>query len=65
MATDNEESKLTVGQELSIPSGSYTSTGATTTPTNPFTTFNQKNVGLTLGLTPQISGEGLDLSRYD
>jgi general secretion pathway protein D len=58
VATDNEESKLTVGQELSIPSGSYTSTGTTTNITNPFTTFNQKTVGLTLGLTPQISGEG-------
>jgi general secretion pathway protein D len=58
VATDNEESKLTVGQELSIPTGSYTSTGTTTNVTNPFTTFNQKTVGLTLGLTPQISGEG-------
>lgn len=58
VATDNEESKLTVGQELSIPSGSYTSTGTTTNITNPFTTFNQKTVGLTLGLTPQVSGEG-------
>jgi general secretion pathway protein D len=58
VATDNEESKLTVGQELSIPSGSYTSTGTTTNITNPFTTFNQKTVGLTLGMTPQISGEG-------
>jgi general secretion pathway protein D len=61
VATDNEESKLTVGQELSIPSGSYSSTGTGGTVTqvgNPFTTFNQKTVGLTLGLTPQISGEG-------
>lgn len=58
VATDNEESKLTVGQELSIPSGSYTSQGTSTNITNPFTTFNQKTVGLTLGLTPQISGEG-------
>jgi general secretion pathway protein D len=58
VATDNEESKLTVGQELSIPSGSYTSTGTTTNITNPFTTFNQKTVGLTLGMTPQVSGEG-------
>ncbi|MGH6960504.1 MAG: type II secretion system protein GspD, partial [Dongiaceae bacterium] len=58
VATDNEESKLTVGQELSIPSGSFTSTGTTTNITNPFTTFNQKTVGLTLGLTPQVSGEG-------
>jgi general secretion pathway protein D len=58
VATDNEESKLTVGQELSIPSGSYTTAGTTTNITNPFTTFNQKTVGLTLGMTPQISGDG-------
>jgi general secretion pathway protein D len=55
VATDNEESKLTVGQELSIPTGSYTSQGTATNVTNPFTTFNQKTVGLTLGLTPQIN----------
>jgi general secretion pathway protein D len=61
VATDNEESKLTVGQELSIPSGSFTTSTAGGTGSqvgNPFTTFNQKTVGLTLGLTPQVSGEG-------
>jgi general secretion pathway protein D len=61
VATDNEESKLTVGQELSIPSGSYTTNtggGTASQVGNPFTTFNQKTVGLTLGMTPQVSGEG-------
>ena len=65
VATDNEESKLTVGSELSIPTGSFTSTGTggqTTAVTNPFTTFNQKTVGLTLGLTPQINeGDNIKL----
>ncbi|MGH8442715.1 MAG: secretin N-terminal domain-containing protein, partial [Nevskiaceae bacterium] len=54
VATDNEESELSVGQELSI------STGTFTTPTggvagNPFQTTQRKDVGLKLGVTPQIN----------
>jgi general secretion pathway protein D len=53
VATDNEESKLTVGTELSVPSGSYATTGNTVS--NPFITNTQKTVGLILGLTPSIN----------
>ncbi len=53
VATDNEESKLTVGTELSVPSGSYATTGNTVS--NPFVTNTQKTVGLILGITPQIN----------
>ena len=53
VATDNEESKLTVGTELSVPSGSYATTGNTVS--NPFVTNTQKTVGLILGLTPSIN----------
>ena len=60
VATDNEESKLTVGTELSVPSGSYATTGNTVS--NPFVTNTQKTVGLILGLTPQINeGEAIKL----
>jgi general secretion pathway protein D len=60
VATDNEESKLTVGTELSVPSGSYATTGNTVS--NPFVTNTQKTVGLILGLTPQVNeGDSIKL----
>lgn len=58
VATDNEESELFVGGQVSIPSGSFSQVGGGTGVTNPFTTFNRTDVGLNLTLTPQVSGEG-------
>ncbi|MGQ0587797.1 MAG: type II secretion system secretin GspD [Gammaproteobacteria bacterium] len=57
VATDNEESELSVGQELSISTGSFTTTtGGTGGATgNPFQTTQRKDVGLKLGVTPQIN----------
>ncbi len=53
---DNEEADIFVGQEVSIPSGTFTSTGGgSSTPTNPFTTFTRTKVGLALKVKPQIS----------
>lgn len=57
---DNEEAKFSVGQEVPFLSGSYANSGTTTTTgvVNPFQTINRKDVGLTLSVTPQISGVG-------
>lgn len=57
---DNEEAKFSVGQEVPFLSGSYSNTGTTTTTgaVNPFQTIDRKDVGTTLSVTPQISGEG-------
>lgn len=57
---DNEEAKFSVGQEVPFLSGSYANTGTTsaTGVVNPFQTINRKDVGLTLSVTPQISGVG-------
>jgi len=52
---DNEEAEIFVGQELSIPTGAYASTGAVTTTVNPFTTFERKQVGIRLKVKPQIN----------
>jgi general secretion pathway protein D len=54
---DNEEANIFVGDEVSIPTGSFTSTGTGTsaTPTNPFTTFQRQKVGIDLKVKPQIS----------
>jgi general secretion pathway protein D len=63
MTLDNEEAEIFVGEELSIPTGSFTSTGSTTSSVNPFTTFERKQVGIRLKVKPQIN-EG-DAIRLD
>ena len=60
---DNEEADIFIGQEVSIPSGSFSSTGTGSTPTNPFTTFDRVPVGISLKVKPQIN-EG-DTIRLD
>jgi len=52
---DNEEAEIFIGEEVSIPSGSFTGTGGSTTPTNPFTTFDRVPVGISLKVKPQIN----------
>jgi len=61
---DNEEAEIFIGQQVSIPSGSFSSTGSGgSTPSNPFTTFDRVPVGISLKVKPQIS-EG-DTVRLD
>lgn len=50
---DNEEAQITVGQEVPFITGQSTS-GANDS-TNPFTTIERKDVGLTFKITPQIN----------
>ncbi len=52
---DNEEAEITVGQNVPFITGSYTSTGSSSTPSNPFQTVQREDVGLTLTITPQIN----------
>lgn len=58
---DNEEAEITVGKEVPFITGSFTTGltggggGAAAGITNPFQTIERKNVGLRLGLTPQIN----------
>lgn len=57
---DNEEAEIFVGEEVSIPTGSFTNSSNDST--NPFTTFNREKVGLTLKVKPQISeGDAIKL----
>ncbi len=61
---DNEEAEFSVGQEVPFVTGSYTSTGSSSsTPGNPFQTIERKSVGLLLKVKPQIN-EG-DTIRLD
>ncbi|MGH8461447.1 MAG: type II secretion system secretin GspD [Stenotrophobium sp.] len=53
---DNQEAKFSVGQEVPFLTGSFSNTGsASNGAVNPFQTIDRKDVGLTLGVTPQIN----------
>jgi len=57
LTLDNEEARITVGQNVPFITGQYALSGAATTPT-PFQTVERKDVGLTLRIKPQISEGG-------
>ena len=57
LTLDNEEAKIVIGQNVPFVTGSYAAAAAGTT--NPFTTIERKDVGLTLRVKPQISENGL------
>ena len=59
LTLDNEEAQITVGQEVPIVTGAFTTTsdGAS----NPFTTVSRKDVGIDLSVTPHIHGQSLRL----
>ncbi len=52
---DNEEAEIVVGQNVPFVTGSYSSTGTGSTPTNPFQTIQREDVGLLLKIKPQIN----------
>lgn len=54
---DNEEAEISVGQEVPFLTGSFSNTGSGSNGSslNPFQTIERKDVGLTLGITPQIN----------
>jgi general secretion pathway protein D len=54
---DNQESEIIVGQNVPFRTGQSTVAGDGTT--NPFTTIERRDVGLTLKVTPTISADGL------
>ena len=53
---DNEEAKITVGQNIPILTGSFTTPGNTSA--NPFQTVERKDIGIKLRIKPQISESG-------
>lgn len=52
---DNEEASIVVGQNVPFVTGSYSGTGDSSNPDNPFQTIQRQDVGLTLKVTPQIN----------
>jgi general secretion pathway protein D len=58
LTLDNEEAKIVVGQNVPFVTGSYSTTGTSSTATSPFQTIERKDVGLTLRVTPQVTEGG-------
>ncbi len=52
---DNEEAEILIGDEIPVLTGSYSSTGTSSSPTNPFQTIERKDVGINLKVKPQIN----------
>lgn len=60
VALDNQEAKLLVGQNVPFITGSATSGGANVT--NPFTTVERQDIGVTLDIKPRINqGDAITL----
>ena len=61
LTTDNEESRIVIGQNVPIITGQYAQSGAVigagVTPT-PFQTIERKDIGITLRIRPQIAEGG-------
>jgi general secretion pathway protein D len=58
LTVDNEEAKIVIGENVPVPTGSYTSNNTSGNSVNPFTTVDRKDVGLTLKVKPQINENG-------
>lgn len=59
MTLDNNEAQIIVGQEVPFVTGSYTSTGSSSSnPGDPFQTVERENVGITLKVTPHVNDGG-------
>ncbi len=56
MTIDNQEAKIVVGQNVPFITGSSSSSGSGTS--NPFTTIERKDVGITLKVIPHIGDSG-------
>jgi len=53
---DNKEAEIVVGQNVPFITGSFSGTGSGgSNPSNPFTTIQRQDVGLTLKIKPQIN----------
>ena len=63
LTLDNQKASIVVGQEVPFLTGSYTSTGdSSSNPGNPFQTIERKDVGISLSVTPHINeGDGIVL----
>ncbi|TIC79069.1 type II secretion system secretin GspD [Crenobacter intestini] len=59
MTMDNEQATIVIGQNVPFLTGQYANTGGSNGAANPFQTFERKDVGVKLQLTPQVSEGGM------
>jgi general secretion pathway protein D len=52
---DNQEAEIVVGKNVPFVTGSYSSTGTATNPSNPFRTIERHDIGVKLKIKPQIN----------
>ncbi len=57
LTLNNQEAEIVVAQNVPFVTGSFTSTGDSTQPENPFQTIERQDVGLTLTVTPQVNAD--------
>lgn len=57
MTLDNQEARIVIGNNVPFVTGSYATTGSSST-VNPFTTVERKDVGLMLRIRPTINENG-------
>lgn len=57
MTLDNQEARIIIGENVPFVTGSYATTGSSST-VNPFTTVERKDVGLMLRIKPTINENG-------
>jgi general secretion pathway protein D len=63
LTLDNQDAEIVVGQNVPFLTGSFTNTGGTGSPTNPFQTIQRQDIGITLKVKPQINeGNAISLS---
>lgn len=63
LTLDNQDAEIVVGQNVPFLTGSFTSTGTGSSPTNPFQTIERQDIGITLKVKPQINeGDAISLS---
>ena len=55
LTMDNHTASIVVGQNVPFITGSFTSTGNTSSPENPFQTIERESVGISLEVTPHIN----------
>ncbi len=55
LTLDNQKAEILVGQNVPFQTGSYSTSGTTNGTTNPFTTIERKDIGVTLKVTPHIN----------
>ena len=55
MTLDNQEAQILVGSNIPVITGQ--STSSTSSTSNPFTTYERKDIGVTLKITPQVNSD--------